>query len=276
MYLFKISEQAFWTDADTVLITTYSIILITIELAKLNKYKLPSKERHNLDLEDRVNQSANDLLSMSQRSSDIDEKLLRKNALDRIMKNLDINSDNNEDVFGDRLPSDIENPKMRYSIQDPKHPFYADTEEQLDGRRTESEPAIKFKDYDGVNSERDYNRLLNDLADTKDEVSVDPKDEQPAEEYHVPDRQSTRFLIQEPPIEETKTPVDEVKAIEDDKNAEEEKVPIEESPIEEPGSTPLKDKVLVAEDKKDTFSESSEPEKSVHSEEEKKLDITGK
>lgn len=145
MFYTNTKEQAFYTDVEVAMITTYSIILITIELAKLGKYKLPLKEKEVKEF-DSANQSIHELLSNRSKQSEIDERLLRKNALERIIKYLDMKH-KGEGMFGEKILPGPGNPHMRYSIQDPKSPFYPDETLPLDNRRFDSEPAIKHKAY---------------------------------------------------------------------------------------------------------------------------------
>ena len=62
------------------------------ELCKFDKYKLPKKEREFDHLypehEESINSSINDLLSNYSKHSDMDARLMRKNALDSKFESL--------------------------------------------------------------------------------------------------------------------------------------------------------------------------------------------
>jgi len=170
MYSTGTSEQIFWIDAEVAIITALSIILITMELAKLSTYKIPTKERRRTNL-NASDQSAQDIAS---NKSDIDERLLRRNALDRIMKNLDIRN-KGESLIGENAFEDREKPRNRLSIQDPKSPYAQDEDIDKDKSRVDSEPAIKHKDYDDNINEVSYRKLLEQI---EEERNKNPKVDQ--------------------------------------------------------------------------------------------------
>lgn len=189
-------EQVWWTDVEVAVLTAYSIILISIELAKLPKYRLPSKERSFNNMDDI--RSDNDILSNKSGASMLDEAIIRKNALDRIIKNLDI-KDKGEDIFGKQIKPDSDHPKMRYSLQDKKNPFYQDDSESLDNRRTESEPAMKIKDYEGKEPDTKLNDLLTKIR--KNDPKEDRKDTQSENQQKFEENDQTD---DRPSIEEEK------------------------------------------------------------------------
>lgn len=146
-------------------------------MIKMEKYKLPPEEKKEKERE-AANQSHHELLSAKSNLSDTDERALRKKALERIMKNLDI-KDKNKELFGEKFLDDEENPAMRYSIQDRKTPFH--TESDSDQKRHDSEPAIKFaksKDKDVVDenvgvdeNDKSLQNLIDELHEDQDKKS---------------------------------------------------------------------------------------------------------
>jgi hypothetical protein len=140
-------------------------------MIKMEKYKLPPEEKKKKEGE-AANQSHHELLSDKSNLSDTDERAMRKKALQRIMKNLDIKN-KNEELFGEKFLNDEENPAMRYSIQDRKTPFH--TESESDQKRHDSEPAIKFdktKSKDNVDKkDKSLHNLIDELQEDKDNKS---------------------------------------------------------------------------------------------------------
>ena len=157
--------QVFYSDVENIIISSYSVVLIAIEISKLSKYKLPPKE----SFDDRLSQSSNEIFSNIAKHSDMDDRILRKNALERIFKGLDMKH-KGEDMFGDKAIEDENNPRMRYSIQEQKNKFFPDQESALDSRRVESEPIVKHKDYEETKSQvniEDSLERINARQDTK-------------------------------------------------------------------------------------------------------------
>ena len=154
-------EQVFFTDIEVFLITTYSLILVAFE----NKYKLPPKEDENHD-DESINNSVNELLSNFSKHSNQDARITRQNALNRIMKTLDL-KDKGEDMFGDKLQDAIEDPRMRYSLQERKNPYEPedDNASELDKRKVETMPDLNIRDHENskdIDKERDkFDRLFN-------------------------------------------------------------------------------------------------------------------
>ena len=176
-------EQVFFTDIEVFLITTYSLILVVFE----NKYKLPPKEdEHNGD--DSINNSVNDLLSNFSKHSDLDARIMRQNALDRIMKNLDL-KDKGEDMFGDKLKDAVDDPRMRYSLQEHKNPYDPENEDasELDKRKVETMPDMKIKDIEDMKQKDKLDKLFNGSRFSK-MLSKDSRFDKPR-----PDKDPNKF-----------------------------------------------------------------------------------
>ena len=161
-------DQVFYSDVENIIISSYSIILISIEMAKIGQYKLPPKQNPN---DDRLSQSGGDIFSNISKHSDIDEQILRKKALDRILKNLDLKHQG-EDMFGEKIKEDENNPHMRYSIQEPKNKFDPDQKSDLDNRRVESEPIMKHRDYEETKSQINIEDSLDQINAKQNDKST--------------------------------------------------------------------------------------------------------
>ena len=152
--------------------------MITFELSKLPKYRLPKRERGFTDLEE-ANQSGNDILSNSHGNSGYDNDELVRRAMDRKFKELGINEEEEkEGMFGEKILNDESHPKMRYSIQGNKNKFNTSDNSKLDDRKIISEPDIKYKDQDPqtMSSHSQFKDLLADIRNEK-EKKIEPKEE---------------------------------------------------------------------------------------------------
>lgn len=130
-----------------------------MELFIFHKYKLPQKKKENDD--ESVNNSVNDLLSNFSKHSDLDAALMRQQALNRILDNLDIKN-KGEELFGKKLQDALEDPRMRYSIQESKNPFNDENESEFDKRKVSTMPDMKLKEYKDFDKHKDpFAKFLN-------------------------------------------------------------------------------------------------------------------
>lgn len=123
-------------------------------------------------------------------------------------------------MFGEKILADKNHPKMRYSIQDGKNPFYENDKTPLDERRTESEPAVKYKDYnnDTEGSNKRLSELLHDIRKNSELGKDSEKVKDPTKELLNEPKEETKDI----PNEDDKKS-DELDQTDDKPSIEEEK-----------------------------------------------------
>ena len=104
------------------------------------------------------------------------------------MKNLDL-KDKGEDMFGDKLKDAVDDPRMRYSLQEHKNPYDPENEDasELDKRKVETMPDMKIKDIEDMKQKDKLDKLFNGSRFSK-MLSKDSRFDKPR-----PDKDPNKF-----------------------------------------------------------------------------------